>query len=60
METKQVQAIRLAVGALVEATEQLAEYRALNDDMRTLQAYELEDACIKAERMFEAALTTKD
>jgi len=56
METKQVQAIRLAVGALVMAAEQLAEYRALNDDMRTLQAYMLEDACIKAERMFEAAL----
>jgi len=60
METKQVQAIRLAVGALVEAAEQLAEYRALNDDMRTLRAYELEDACIKAERMFEATLTAKD
>lgn len=60
METKQVQAIRLAVGALVGAVEQLAEYRALNDDIRTLQAYKLEDACIKAERMFEAALAAKD
>lgn len=60
METKQVQAIRLAVGALVGATEQLAEYRALNDDMRTMSAYELEDACIKAARMFAAALAAKD
>lgn len=60
METKQMQDIRRAVDVLVEATEQLAEYRALNDDMRTLQAYEFEYACIKAERMFEAALTAKD